>query len=250
MSGIFISYRREDAAGHAGRLFDRLAQRFGRDQVFMDVAGIEPGVDFVEAIERAVGSCSVLIVVIGKQWAQTADAAGQPPAAGPERLRAPGGGTALKRNVRVIPLLVEGAPLPAPDSLPEDLRTLTRRNAFELRDGRWEADIELLMSALEKVLGPGTAPARDGSRRNQAACRHEARAGLRLRSARRSSSVWRWRLHSGSGAARTASRRAPAERPGLRSKRLHRHPRTALPAVTPPCRGAGRQSSAVAGRAA
>ncbi|MGH8772477.1 MAG: TIR domain-containing protein, partial [Burkholderiales bacterium] len=56
MSGIFISYRREDAAGHAGRLFDRLSEHFGRDRVFMDVSGIEPGVDFVEAIETAVGA--------------------------------------------------------------------------------------------------------------------------------------------------------------------------------------------------
>ncbi|MDP2840888.1 MAG: toll/interleukin-1 receptor domain-containing protein, partial [Candidatus Methanoperedens sp.] len=65
MPGIFISYRREDTAGHAGRIFDRLREKFGRDKVFMDVAGIEPGVDFVEAIDRAVGSCDVLLVIIG-----------------------------------------------------------------------------------------------------------------------------------------------------------------------------------------
>ncbi len=159
MSGIFISYRREDAAGHAGRLFDRLAQHFGRDAVFMDVAGIEPGVDFVEAIERAVGSCAVLIVVIGKQWAQTLDAAGNRRLEDPNDFVRLEAATALKRNVRVIPLLVEGAPLPSVASLPEDLRTLTRRNAFELRDGRWEADIGLLVNALEKALGAGTAPA-------------------------------------------------------------------------------------------
>jgi hypothetical protein len=159
MSGIFISYRREDAAGHAGRLFDRLAQHFGRDQVFMDVAGIDPGVDFVEAIEQAVGSCGVLIVVIGKQWAQATDAAGRRRLEDDNDFVRLETATALKRNVRVIPLLVESAPLPSPESLPEDLRALTRRNAFELRDSRWEADIVLLTNALEKVLGPGTAPA-------------------------------------------------------------------------------------------
>ncbi|MGH8719638.1 MAG: toll/interleukin-1 receptor domain-containing protein, partial [Burkholderiales bacterium] len=68
MAGIFISYRREDAAGHAGRLFDRLSEHFGRDRVFMDVSGIEPGVDFVEAIETAVGACEVLVVIVGKDW--------------------------------------------------------------------------------------------------------------------------------------------------------------------------------------
>jgi hypothetical protein len=65
MKGIFISYRRQDAAGYAGRLYDRLASHFGAERVFMDVEGIEPGLDFVEALERAVASCEVLIVIIG-----------------------------------------------------------------------------------------------------------------------------------------------------------------------------------------
>jgi len=67
MPGIFISYRREDSAGHAGRILDRLREKFGRNKVFMDVTGIEPGVDFVEAINRAEGSCDVLLVVICKR---------------------------------------------------------------------------------------------------------------------------------------------------------------------------------------
>src|SRR6185436_15440168 len=71
MKGIFISYRRQDAAGHAGRLYDRLASHFGAERVFMDVEGIEPGLDFVDAIERAVGSCEVLIVIIGPGWLAT-----------------------------------------------------------------------------------------------------------------------------------------------------------------------------------
>ena len=65
---IFISYRRDDSAGHAGRLFDHLVERFGTEHVFMDVAGIAPGRDFIEAIETAVGGCDVLLAVIGKQW--------------------------------------------------------------------------------------------------------------------------------------------------------------------------------------
>ena len=77
MDGIFISYRRDDSAGYAGRLYDRLAAQFGADRVFMDVAGIELGTDFVTAIEQAVGSCKVLIVVIGDEWLSTTDAAGR-----------------------------------------------------------------------------------------------------------------------------------------------------------------------------
>jgi hypothetical protein len=63
--GIFISYRREDAPGHAGRLYDALAARFGEEQVFMDLS-MEPGVDFIEQIDAAVGSCRLLVAVVGR----------------------------------------------------------------------------------------------------------------------------------------------------------------------------------------
>lgn len=141
----------------------------------MDVAGIEPGVDFVEAIDRAVGSCDVLIVVIGKEWARAADAAGKRRLDDPNdfvRLEAT---TALRRNVRVIPLLVDGAPLPRRESLPGDLQKLTRRNAFELRDGRWESDIGLLVEALEKALGRPAKPDRPAVRVEEAANRRGVR---------------------------------------------------------------------------
>ena len=77
MSRIFISYRRDDSAGYAGRLHDHLCQHFGQGQTFMDIDTIEPGVDFVETIEKAVGSCDVLIVVIGPQWLSMTDATGR-----------------------------------------------------------------------------------------------------------------------------------------------------------------------------
>ena len=117
MKGIFISYRRDDAAGYAGRLYDRLAAHFGRDRVFMDVEGIEPGVDFVDAIEGAVGSCEVLIVIIGKDWL-AADAVGK------RRLDDPGDfvrietAAALARNIRVVPVLVDDAEMPRAKQLP------------------------------------------------------------------------------------------------------------------------------------
>jgi hypothetical protein len=97
VGGIFISYRREDSAGHAGRLFDHLSEQFGKDRVFMDVAGIEPGVDFVESIDRAVGSCDVLIAVIGRKWLDCADSTGKRRLVAPvndgvaQNLNAPGG---------------------------------------------------------------------------------------------------------------------------------------------------------------
>jgi hypothetical protein len=68
MSRILISYRREDLAPYAGRLYDLLESHFGRDNVFMDIDTIQPGDDFVEAIERAIGSCDAVVAVIGKGW--------------------------------------------------------------------------------------------------------------------------------------------------------------------------------------
>lgn len=77
MSGIFISYRREDSAAYAGRLYDRLSAHFGADQVFMDVDDIPPGADFASHIDAKVGSCDAMIVVIGKEWLSACNADGQ-----------------------------------------------------------------------------------------------------------------------------------------------------------------------------
>jgi hypothetical protein len=154
MHGMFISYRRHDSAGHTGRLFDRLRAALGPNRVFMDITGIEAGVDFVDTIEQAIGSCELLLVVIGPQWLMSADANGRP------RLQDPGDfirveiGVALKRKVRVIPVLVGGASMPLADALPDDLKGLTRRQAVELRDSRWDADTNDLIAVLERVLGP------------------------------------------------------------------------------------------------
>lgn len=148
MPKIFVSYRRGDTAAHAGRLSDRLTREFGRESVFMDVTAIDPGVDFVEAIERAVGECDVLIVVIGRDWLEVKDQSGQRRIDDPKdfvRLEAK---TALSRGIRVVPVLVERAELPASDRLPDDLKALVRRNALELRDTRWDADMSDLVRSL------------------------------------------------------------------------------------------------------
>lgn len=154
-SGIFVSYRREDSAGHAGRLFDRLVERFGRDRIFMDIDTIEPGEDFVTVIENAVSSCDVLIAVIGRSWLSPN---------GSGRLDRPTDfvrleiATALRREIRVIPVLVQRASLPKPQELPDDLVKLTRRNAVELTDLRWQTDVEQLISVMERVLAKRAEP--------------------------------------------------------------------------------------------
>jgi TIR domain-containing protein len=148
MRAIFISYRREDTEGQAGRLFDDLIMHFGDDSVFMDVAGLEPGRDFRRAIDEQVTSCGVLLAVIGKDWL---DAKGE---SGRRRLDDPMDfvrletASALKRDIPVIPVLVRGASMPRVEDLPEDLKELAFRNGVELTHARWDSDVQVLVKAL------------------------------------------------------------------------------------------------------
>lgn len=153
MSGIFISYRRQDSAGWVGRLTDSLKENFGEDQIFMDIEAIEAGVDFVESINKAVGSCQVLLAIIGPRWLSVTDQGGRRRLDNPEDFIHLEIAAALQRNVRVIPVLVGGAEIPASDQLPDDLKPLARRQAHEISDTRWEYDSEQLVKLLEKALG-------------------------------------------------------------------------------------------------
>jgi hypothetical protein len=151
-SGIFISYRREDTAGHVGRLHDALAGHFGADRVFMDIDSIGYGDDFVEAIEKAVGSSAALVVVIGKQWLSTADKEGKRRIDNPEDFVHQEIAAALRRDVKIIPALVQSAAMPSAEVLPAPLAKLARRNAIEISDSRWQFDVERLIGVLEEEL--------------------------------------------------------------------------------------------------
>lgn len=150
MPDIFISYRREDTSGYAGRLYDQISSHFGQDHVFMDVADLEPGSDFVDMIETKVSTCDALIVLIGKNWLTITDEQNQ------VRLRKPGDfvsieiAAALKRNVEVIPVLVGGGKMPLQRELPESLQPLCRRQALELSDVHFTRDVGDLMEALKR----------------------------------------------------------------------------------------------------
>lgn len=157
--GVFISYRRADSAGHAGRLRDALAEHFGAERVFMDMDSIGYGADFARAIEQAVGSSAVLIVVIGREWLSVADEQGRPRLENSDdfvRLEVEAG---LKRGLTVIPALVEGARMPGAAALPEPLKGLAVRNAIELSDNRWQYDVGQLVEAVEEGLSTRPAPA-------------------------------------------------------------------------------------------
>jgi TIR domain len=150
--GIFISYRRDESAGYAGRIADSFEEYFGEDKVFRDIDSIEPGLDFAEAIESAVGSCEVLIAVIGNNWLTATDAAGRKRLEDANDFVRTEIATALKRNIRVIPLLVQGASMPSADELPDDLAPLARRNAFELHDTSWRDDVRRLTGVLKRLI--------------------------------------------------------------------------------------------------
>jgi hypothetical protein len=162
MAGIFISYRRSDASGYAGRLYEGLVKRFGKSRIFMDIDTLQPGLDFGRALDDAVAGCDVLIALIGPGWLTAANADGH------FRLENPGDyvrleiATALSREgVRVIPVLVGQASLPKAEALPEELRSLVRRHAYELSDHRWEYDLQRLAAALEQVIRPTRRPGRE-----------------------------------------------------------------------------------------
>ena len=130
--------RRQSAS--AGRLSDRLSNHFPSNQIFMDVDSIDLGEDFVKTIEETVGSCDVLITVIGKGWLTSCDQEGQRRLDNPEDFVRIEIATALKRDIRVIPVLVDGASMPRSGDLPDDLKALVRRNALQLGHERFRTD--------------------------------------------------------------------------------------------------------------
>lgn len=172
---IFISYRREETAYAAGWLFDRLADHFGNGQIFKDVHSIELGDDFAEAIKAAVGSCDVLLALIGERWLNVTDRDGRPRIHNPADFVRLEIEAALSRGVRVIPILVDGATMPDVDQLPDSLARLARRQALELSPSRFDFDTGRLLRTLEaklaevRTLDPGSTSRSEGSQHGGAA---------------------------------------------------------------------------------
>jgi len=152
---IFISYRRDDSEGEAGRLYDDLIRIFGADAVFMDVSDIHPGKDFRQAIDQNVSRCTVLLAIIGPAWTTIQDTSGN------RRLDQPNDfvrleiSSALTRGIDVIPILVHGARMPSCADLPENLQSLAYRNCVELTHARWNSDVEVLSRTLREYVNKG-----------------------------------------------------------------------------------------------
>jgi TIR domain len=158
---VFLSYRRGDAGGYAGRLTDTLLQRLGAKSVFHDVTAISPGEDYTVAIDRALADCDAALVVIGPGWLTATSPQGS------RRLYEPGDyvrlelATILRRGIRAVPVLVGGARLPKAAELPDDLQVLAQRQAVELHDETWRDDVEGLIRSLRGE------PAVPGNRRRR-----------------------------------------------------------------------------------
>lgn len=149
---VFICYRREESAAHAGRLYDAMVARFGERNVFMDV-DLAPGVDFVERITEVVAACQVLIVVMGPSWATVTDEDGGVRLTDPEDFVRLEVETGLRNpDVTPIPVLIPGAQMPKREDLPPELQAFTRRNALELSEARWRYDVGRLNSTLDELL--------------------------------------------------------------------------------------------------
>jgi len=154
---IVVSYRRADSAGYVRAVYERITQRVGRDNVFLDVDAIEAGRDFRAALSAAISGADALVLVIGPRWLEAR--------AGRSRLHEPDDvvrfeiETALAEGVPVVPVLVEGVTMPAADALPPEVRPLASRNAVTISNERFDADIRRLLAVLGPR-GPGVLAAR------------------------------------------------------------------------------------------
>jgi hypothetical protein len=155
MPTIFVSYRRTDAPAHAGRIYDRLVERFGKDKVYRDLDSTAPGADFAEVITETIGGCDALVAVIGQGWFSATRRGRR------RRLLDDSQdwvrreiAAALEQNVRVVPVLVQGAQMPPLDELPEDVHMLARRHAVELSETAWAPQLGQLIDSLAAAPPP------------------------------------------------------------------------------------------------
>jgi hypothetical protein len=165
MPSIFLSYRRVDTSGHTGRLSDALEAKFGHDAVFHDIESIEAGKRFDEVIDAALAKCRVFIPLIGDDWLGITGADGRRRLDDSADLVRREVAAALRRGVPVIPVLLEGATMPAAASLPEEMQALTRHQAIEISDTRWDFDVQRLITAIERVGVAATGGSDQPSRR-------------------------------------------------------------------------------------
>ena len=180
---LFISYRRDDAADSAGRMYDSLRAHFREDQLFMDVDTILPGQNFVRVLVDAVRQCKVLLAVIGRTWLSAQDHAGRRRLELAEDFVRLEIEAALRRKILVIPVLVQGAVMPSASELPDSLKPLAHIQAVELNHRSWRTDMQRLVERLKKHEGEirQLEAVRTAKRREAEAARRRGQDDERLR---------------------------------------------------------------------
>jgi hypothetical protein len=153
---VFVSYRRADSQVYAGRISDWLFRGGLRGRIFMDVDTIQKGRDFVNVLDDYLAQCGVMLVLIGHNWLATTDETGR------RRLNDPADfvrrevSIALTRGVTVIPVLLDGAQLPAADQLPNELKPLARHQSFSVTHEYFSRDIRDLLTRIRRDLPPAS----------------------------------------------------------------------------------------------
>jgi TIR domain len=149
MGTVFISYRRESGAGEARALFNDLVAQLGHNSVFMDVDSIALGRDFRGVLQEILARCDLMLVLIDRNWTNARDERGRARLENPSDFVRLEIETALRRNIIVTPVLVQGAQMPASEQLPPEIADLAYRNGFELSHGRWESDVQEMVRRLD-----------------------------------------------------------------------------------------------------
>jgi hypothetical protein len=175
---VFISYRRDDSAGHAGRLHDRLEREFGADLLFMDVDSIPLGRNFVKVLGEKVAQCDVLLAVIGPNWLTLCDEQGNRRLDGANDFVRVEIASALQRDIPVIPVLLDGARIPKAEQLPPDLKELSLRNSLDVRHASFHSDMDKLIKGLKESSAPD--PALSAGAPVQSIAQTTASANMRL----------------------------------------------------------------------
>lgn len=149
MKGVFLSYRRDDTADYAKRIYDQLAGKFGSELVYLDVEDIPLGVDFIEHITEVLEAAAYVLIAIGPRWLLVTDDEGQrrlEDGDDPVRYEIR---TALKNKRLVVPMLIDGAEMPHKQDLPDEIAPLVRHNGIAIRpDPDFETDVQALMEGL------------------------------------------------------------------------------------------------------
>jgi hypothetical protein len=175
-TNVFISYRRKDSAGYAGRLMDRLKTKLGQDLLFMDVETIPLGSNFEKVLHEEIGKCRVLLALIGPTWCNARDENGKRRLDDQNDFVRMEISAALQRDIPVIPILLDGATMPKADQLPNDLRGLTSRNGLDVRHASFHEDMDRLIHSLKAQVDQSGAPRFAKTRVSGLSNRNDARA--------------------------------------------------------------------------